>query len=141
MILHAEHKRILEEMRAEFDLTFSTKSKGVGLDDLPGLERNFVANGMESDAVMNNSVKSESIDKEKKDEANTETKIPFNFTLDLRFLLGSSSKSVEENPTKASRFSVFYCCLLVYYKLLELRVLVISDILFIAYIFSLLKSV
>lgn len=106
MILHTEHKSILEEMRADFDRTLSTKSKGVGLDDLSGLERIFVANGKESDAVMNNSVKSESIDKEKKDEASTEMKIPFNFTLDLRFLLGSSSKTVEGNPIKASRFAV-----------------------------------
>ncbi|KAL2487654.1 hypothetical protein Fot_40946 [Forsythia ovata] len=108
MILHAEHKSILEEMRSEFDLTLSTKSKGVGVDvdDFSGLERNFVANGKGSDTVMNKSVKSEIIDKENKDEANIHMPIPFNFTLDLSFLLGSLSKTVERNPIKASRFAV-----------------------------------
>ncbi|KAK6161599.1 hypothetical protein DH2020_004980 [Rehmannia glutinosa] len=42
-ILHAEHKTILEEMRADFDLTLSTKNETVGIDGFPSMERKAVA--------------------------------------------------------------------------------------------------
>lgn len=102
-ILHAEHKTILEEMRTDFDLTLSTKNKTVTLDDFPSLGRKAVAD-QESGAFMNNSMKSDDIDKEQKDETDSKIPLPFGFTLDLNLLLDFSLKTAKRNPIKSSRY-------------------------------------
>ncbi|KAI3470249.1 hypothetical protein Pfo_026912 [Paulownia fortunei] len=104
-ILHAEHKTILEEMRADFDLTASTKSKTVSFDDIPSMGRKAVAD-QESGAFVNNSLKSDSIDKEQEDEADTEILMSSSFTRDLKLLMDFSLKTANRNPIKSSRVAI-----------------------------------
>ncbi|KAL0381980.1 UNVERIFIED_CONTAM: hypothetical protein Scaly_0485300 [Sesamum calycinum] len=75
-ILHAEHKTILEEMRADFDATLSTKSNRFSPDGFPSLARKDVAN-QESGAPLNNC---KSDDKEQEDKADTEMLMSSDFT-------------------------------------------------------------
>ncbi|KAG8369330.1 hypothetical protein BUALT_Bualt14G0000200 [Buddleja alternifolia] len=100
-ILHAEHKSILEEMRADFDLT----SKTVSHDDFSSLGIKSVAN-QDSDAFMNNSLKSDSMNKDEEDEDDSDILMPSDFTLDFKLLFDFSLNSAKRNPIKSSRVSI-----------------------------------
>ncbi|KAK6161637.1 hypothetical protein DH2020_005018 [Rehmannia glutinosa] len=100
-ILHAEHKTILEEMRADFDLTLSTKNETVGIDGFPSMERKAVADEA-SGAFVNNTPKSNNIEKEQEDEADPEI-LNSNFTLDLKLLMDLSLQAAKRNPIKSPR--------------------------------------
>ncbi|KAL3828408.1 hypothetical protein ACJIZ3_017210 [Penstemon smallii] len=82
-ILHAEHKSILEEMRADFDETISTKDNRVNGDTFP-------ANQNGSGSVM------DGVD-------DSEMPVSSDFTLDLKLLLDSSLGTVTRNPSKGPR--------------------------------------
>ncbi|KAK4482583.1 hypothetical protein RD792_009746 [Penstemon davidsonii] len=82
-ILHAEHKSILEEMRADFDETISTKDNGIN-------GYSFPANQKGSGAVMDGV-------------GDSEMPVSSDFTLDLKLLLGSSLGTVTRNPSRGPR--------------------------------------
>ncbi|XP_075511913.1 uncharacterized protein LOC142547478 isoform X2 [Primulina tabacum] len=82
-ILHAEHKSILEEMRADYDLTLSTKGKRPGLNDSPHKGAR---------TYMNSSLKSGRIDKEPEEEIDSDISMSSNFAFNLKELLDSSLK-------------------------------------------------
>ncbi|KAK6161618.1 hypothetical protein DH2020_004999 [Rehmannia glutinosa] len=103
-ILHAEHKTILEEMRADFDLTLSTKNETVGIDGFPSMERKAVADEA-SGAFVNNTPKSNNIEKEQEDEADPEI-LNSNFTLDLKLLMDLSLQAAKRNPIKSPSVSI-----------------------------------
>ncbi|PIN22055.1 hypothetical protein CDL12_05240 [Handroanthus impetiginosus] len=104
-ILHAEHKIILEEMRADFDLTLSTKGNTFGLDDFRSSGGNAVA-GQESGSFMNNFQRSDSIDYKEEDKAKKEIFLSSDFTLDLKQLWDFSLKTAMRNPIKNSGVSI-----------------------------------
>ncbi|KAL0452883.1 UNVERIFIED_CONTAM: hypothetical protein Slati_1266400 [Sesamum latifolium] len=101
-ILHAEHKTILEEMRADFDATLSTKSNRFSPDGFPSFARKDVAN-QESSAPLNNS---KSDDKEQEDKADTEMLMSSDFTRDLKQLFDFSFKTAKRSPIKRSRVAI-----------------------------------
>ncbi|KZV41969.1 hypothetical protein F511_19015 [Dorcoceras hygrometricum] len=80
-ILHAEHKSILEEMRADYDLTLSTKGKGLVLSD--SLHKGA---GM----YMKSSLKSGRIDEEPEEEVASDIPMSSSFTFNLKELLDCS---------------------------------------------------
>ncbi|KAK4403245.1 hypothetical protein Sango_0693100 [Sesamum angolense] len=101
-ILHAEHKTILEEMRADFDATLSTKSNRFSPDGFPSLARKDVAI-QESGAPLNNC---KSDDKEQEDKADTEMLMSSDFTRDLKQLFDFSFKTAKRSPIKRSRVAI-----------------------------------
>lgn len=90
-------------MRADFDLTLSQKSRAPSLDSSPSLGGKAVAN-QESDTFRNNSLKSESVDKEQEDNVETEILLSSGFSMYLKLLLDFSLKKATRNPIKSSRY-------------------------------------
>lgn len=102
MILHAEHKTILEEMRADFDLVLSGKSNTCSLDDTQSVGRKVVVN-QESDTFKNSSPKSTNFnDKEQNngDEVSTSS----DFTQDFKQFLDFSWEISKRSLIKSSRY-------------------------------------
>nr|GMC82887.1 uncharacterized protein LOC109180802 isoform X1 [Ipomoea batatas] len=62
LILHAEHKSILEEMRDDYDLAHVKTGRGNSFEGTSSLDGSIGPNGRESDAVMSNSQKIDKYD-------------------------------------------------------------------------------
>ncbi|CAK9142203.1 unnamed protein product [Ilex paraguariensis] len=105
-ILHAEHKSILEEMRVDYDLTQSMQNKSTTSEGLTSLVRKCVPNEKESDSIFDNPVGIISMEKYGEHKLEPDQVLPSNSALDLRYLLGSSSKSVKSNSCEESRIAV-----------------------------------
>ncbi|XVF72891.1 hypothetical protein PTKIN_Ptkin12aG0157100 [Pterospermum kingtungense] len=99
-ILHAEHKRILEQMRTDYYFSHSTERKKKKASDS---ESEVVANGERSDLT------GDSIDPE----------TWFNYGLDLRNFLNSSAKNVRKISADKSRVAVSTRFLRAFMQLLD----------------------
>ncbi|KAL7002265.1 hypothetical protein U1Q18_003419 [Sarracenia purpurea var. burkii] len=90
-ILHAEHRRILEEMRFDYTLTHSVEKKGT-------------FHNRSADSEIENRVGMGSREEYREDKVEPDMPMSSNFSLDLRNLLGSSPKNVKQNSLKESRW-------------------------------------
>ncbi|XP_051114769.1 uncharacterized protein LOC127240252 isoform X2 [Andrographis paniculata] len=98
LILHAEHKTILEEMRADFDVALSGRSSTFSLDDFQSIRRKIVVN-QDSGSCKNNS-------NEKEQEYKSEASTSSDFTLDFVQFLDFSFDVAKKNLIKSSRVPI-----------------------------------
>ncbi|KAK4269596.1 hypothetical protein QN277_022733 [Acacia crassicarpa] len=107
-ILHAEHKRILEEMRSDYQVSNSVETEDFSSPNSADSEMEHVENGYESDEI--NSGRSLEVEdseayQDMVDEA--EWQMPFfNNGLDLGSLLRSLEKSSKKDSNTGSRVTV-----------------------------------
>ncbi|PSS26234.1 MAP protein [Actinidia chinensis var. chinensis] len=105
-ILHAEHKSILEEMRFDYNLTQSTDKKKNSSNGSAGSESEDIPNGNESNSPIENTIGMGSMAEYREDKIQTDTPMAIGFSLNLRHLLGSLNKNVNQNSLTKSRISV-----------------------------------
>lgn len=104
-VLHAEHKKVLEEMRINYDITQVVESKGVKHDDSPDLESMLVSSEMESDGDIKMFVESEST---VEDEGHRAEQDKPNCISGVHPQLCSSSNNDETNSIKGSGFMISF---------------------------------
>ena len=107
-ILHAEHKSILEEMRFDYNLTQSTDKKKNSSNGSAGSESEVVPNGNESNSPIENTIGMGSMAEYREDKIQTDTPMAIGFSLNLRHLLGSLNKNVNQNSLTKSRCVAFF---------------------------------
>ncbi|XP_021690736.2 uncharacterized protein LOC110672303 isoform X2 [Hevea brasiliensis] len=104
-ILHAEHKRILEEMRTDYFLSHSVKNEETNDNGLANADGKSGVNGDNSDSVSDSINGIGSIG-DSGEEPEIDMQLNFNYGLDLRNLLGSSAKIDERCSNGESRLAV-----------------------------------
>lgn len=102
-ILHAEHKRTLEEMRVDYDLTHSFGSKTSSDDGSICSDAKFVINENDSGLTEDKSV---GIQEVKKCADYNDKPLTFSSVLDSACSLGSSTKNAKKNLFEESRVPV-----------------------------------
>ncbi|XP_020538554.1 uncharacterized protein LOC105642744 isoform X2 [Jatropha curcas] len=106
-ILHAEHKSILEEMRADYFLNNALDNVEKSDEKLARSDAKSEVNGDKSDSVsdsINGIGNVEERDAEEK--AEIDIKLNFNFGLNLMTILGSSAKTQKKCSNGESRLAV-----------------------------------
>ncbi|XP_034709853.1 uncharacterized protein LOC117932686 isoform X2 [Vitis riparia] len=102
-ILHAEHKKVLEEMRISYPLTHSAEDKGMINEDTTSLERKFVTKVEEPDMAGDSTTGVGSMERCREENIEPENSIFSSYGLDLRYLFSSSTNNMKKNSGAESR--------------------------------------
>ncbi|BBG98674.1 Protein of unknown function D [Prunus dulcis] len=96
-ILHAEHKSILEAMRADYFDSNSMEHK----QTVKEVDEQVVNNGQGSDSARSGINGVESTEADGNEEVDADKQMPFDYVLGLKKLLGSSAKNVKRVAVSA----------------------------------------
>ncbi|KAF3430935.1 hypothetical protein FNV43_RR25665 [Rhamnella rubrinervis] len=101
-ILHAEHKSILEEMRADYFVVHPAENQQTKHEGSPNPNGRVMANGEDCESAING-IGSLAEDGFRDEETKPSNPMPFSYVFDWRNLLGSSPKNIK-NVAVATRF-------------------------------------
>lgn len=109
-ILHAEHKRILEEMRTDYFLNHAGDNEERKDNGLANADGKSGVNGDNSDSVSD-SINGIGRIGDSGEKPQLDMQLNFYYGLDLRNLLVSSEKIDERCSNGESRYVIKRCCL------------------------------
>ncbi|CAK7348585.1 unnamed protein product [Dovyalis caffra] len=104
-ILHAEHKSILEEMRADYSLTQSIDDERISNGRSGSSDERDAAHGKISDSVSNNINGNGSVNKFE-EETEVDRTLRFDYGVELRNFLSSSVRNDKRSSNGESRLAV-----------------------------------
>lgn len=98
-ILHAEHKSVLEDMRADYSIAHPTENRQTKHEESPNPNGRVMANGEDYESAING-IGSLEEDGFRDEETEPSNPMPLSYVFDWRNLLASSPKNVKRLARK-----------------------------------------